>query len=180
MDLQSRIAKIIRFLDHYVVFKTLKIVQLFYAIYIVAVTFTEIAALGVFGGGKDPQTSIIIDVNSEENAKNGIIDYNVDGRTFTRAIVEADTAQMVLLALLRMSAFLMYPAIVCVLWSKYRAMHPCSSSASSSPRMPSWITRGSILKQKCWNWCGRNRRRLISRSTRKPLTGNLCSLSTLK
>ncbi|KAL3905958.1 MAG: hypothetical protein SGILL_009468 [Bacillariaceae sp.] len=91
-------------------------------IYIIIVTFTDIGVLGVFGGNRDPETGTIIDVNSEDNTENGIIAYDVNGHAFTRAIVATDAAQMVLLGLSRMSAFFMYPAIVCVFWSKYRAL----------------------------------------------------------
>jgi len=85
----------------------------------------------VFGGTRDPNSGFIIDSSSTSNTNNGIIEYvnplfnsNTDSSNkviVSRAIVAETTAQMVLLGLSRFSGYFMYPAIVCVFWTKLRA-----------------------------------------------------------
>ena len=103
-------------------FKWLKVTQLLCGIYILVVTFSYAGTLGIFGGARDPITGTIIDPTSPENTAEGIIQVTNFGRTFTRAVVAWNDWQMICLAMSRFSAFSMYPAIICVFWSKYRAI----------------------------------------------------------
>jgi predicted ferric reductase len=103
-------------------FKSLLVTQLLCGVYILIVTFSYAGALGVFGGARDPVTGTIVDPASPENTAEGIIQVTNFGRTFTRAVVASNDWEMVCLAVSRFSAFSMYPAIVCVFWSKYRAL----------------------------------------------------------
>lgn len=102
-------------------FKYLKLTQLLCTVYIVIVSFSPVGSLGVFGGARTPGVGII-DPVSEENTQNGIIVYDSHGRTVTRAIVAVGVGQMLLLAVSRFCAFFMYPCIVFVFFSKYRAL----------------------------------------------------------
>lgn len=114
--------KIRRHLKNDIEFKWLIFVQLLCGVYILVVTFTYSGTLGIFGGAVDPQTGTIIDPASPENTERGIIQVTNFGHTFDRAVVAATTGQMVLLGISRFADFSMYPAIVCVFWSKYRAL----------------------------------------------------------
>mmetsp|Transcript_19563 Transcript_19563/g.47217 ORF Transcript_19563/g.47217 Transcript_19563/m.47217 type:complete len:295 (+) Transcript_19563:503-1387(+) len=105
-------------------FKYVKVAQLVCGVYILVATFTYVGRLGVFGGARDPASGFIIDPNSTQNTSDGIIEFYHarTSTTYTRAIVALTRSQMILLALSRFSGFFMYPAIVLVFWSKFRAM----------------------------------------------------------
>lgn len=105
-----------------IAFKSVKLASDLCGIYVLIVTFTYTGALGVFGGARDPITGFIIDPNSAENTANGIIEFNRLGHTYTRAVVSETNFQMFLTAVARFTAFFMYPSIVLIFWTKFRAL----------------------------------------------------------
>ena len=81
-------------------------------------TFTESGTIGNnIGGLVDPKTKWIIDPTSEENTNSGLIYINGD----YRPVVATNTFQMICLAFSRLSAFTMYPVLIIVFISKFRA-----------------------------------------------------------
>lgn len=80
-------------------------------IYILVLTFSDYP-LGLV----NPPTGNIIDFNSEENTANGVIQLAT-----LRPVVAETPFQMLCLAISRMSAFSLYPAMVLVFFSKCKA-----------------------------------------------------------
>ena len=99
------------------VFKAIKFAQLLCGIYILVVTFTTVGQLGPFGGARDPESGIIIDSTSEGNTAAGVVLWNDD----LRAIVAGTHAEMVLVGISRFSGFFMYPCLILVFLTKFRA-----------------------------------------------------------
>mmetsp|Transcript_28716 Transcript_28716/g.80835 ORF Transcript_28716/g.80835 Transcript_28716/m.80835 type:complete len:680 (+) Transcript_28716:174-2213(+) len=94
------------------VFWTVKVVQLLCMSYIAILTFSY-APIGL----RDPATGFIIDVNNATNTENGVILVNGS----YRPVVADSTAQMIFLAVSRLSAFSLYPMLVLVFFSKCKA-----------------------------------------------------------
>jgi len=99
-------------------FWTVKVCQLLCTIYILLMTFTYAGTLGNVGGLVNPATGTIIDPNSVERTRAGVILINGD----YRPVVADNTFQMVCLAFSRASAFSSYPVLVLVYLSKCRAL----------------------------------------------------------
>ncbi len=99
-------------------FWTVKVCQLLCTIYILVMTFTYAGTLGSVGGLVNPATGTIIDQNSVELTREGVILVNGD----YRPVVAANTFQMVCLAFSRVSAFSSYPVLVLVYLSKCCAL----------------------------------------------------------
>ena len=89
------------------------IAQLFCVVYILILTFSPMPV-----GMKDPVTNDIIDLNSEENTRNGLVYVN----GVRRAVVAMGGWQKFCLAMSRMSAFSMYPMLVSVFLTKMKAL----------------------------------------------------------
>mmetsp|Transcript_23015 Transcript_23015/g.59033 ORF Transcript_23015/g.59033 Transcript_23015/m.59033 type:complete len:687 (-) Transcript_23015:117-2177(-) len=92
-------------------FWSVKVAQLLCVIYILVLTFSDYP-LGLV----NPPTGNIIDFNSEENTANGVIQLAT-----LRPVVAETPFQMLCLAISRMSAFSLYPAMVLVFFSKCKA-----------------------------------------------------------
>lgn len=95
-------------------FKTIAFFQVFLAIYITILTFADI---GWPGGLRDTETGLIIDRESPKRTEDGLILVNGT----ERAIVAATPFQVACIGVARISAWLMYPALVVVFFSKFRA-----------------------------------------------------------
>jgi hypothetical protein len=83
----------------------LKIASLVMAGYIALFSYATVGTFGYAGGFIDPDVGYIIDPNSAERTKAGVILT----RTVERAIVADNDFQMVCLGITRVSAFFMYP-----------------------------------------------------------------------
>lgn len=106
-------------------FKYVKLAQILCGLYALTVTFNKLGNLGVFGGVRDPETGWIQSPEgTQEEADAGIYKYtsfiNAD-KIVTRSVVALNADQMVLLAISRFSGFSMYPVLVLVMFTKYRA-----------------------------------------------------------
>lgn len=95
----------------------LKIAAILLAAYIALFSYAPVGALGSAGGFVDPDVGFIIDPNSPERTEAGVILT----RGVERAIVASNNFQMVCLGITRVSAFFMYPALVFVFLTKFRA-----------------------------------------------------------
>lgn len=89
------------------------VAQLLCAVYILVLTFSH-PPVGI----TDPISGNIIDPNSVENTKNGVIYLN----GAYRPVVAIGTWQKVFLAISRISAFSMYPMLVIVFVTKMKAL----------------------------------------------------------
>jgi hypothetical protein len=76
------------------------------AIYTAVLAYTYKGTFGKYGGVFDRETGFIIDTESEENTRAGIIDV---GGGVTRAVVAATSFEIVALVIARFTAFYMYP-----------------------------------------------------------------------
>jgi len=94
-------------LNHY---KAMKCIQICCAIYIAVFTLAPIGGLRVRGG-------TIIDPASDERTRRGV--FLVEGNL--RAIICQNTLQLVFIGVTRISAYMMYPALVLVYMTKFRA-----------------------------------------------------------
>lgn len=94
----------------------LKVIGILCAGYIACMTFTPIGTFGTIGGLVSPN-GFIIDPASEERTKAGVVLWKGSLRT----VVAATPLQMVLLAISRCSAFFIYPSLVLVFTTKFRA-----------------------------------------------------------
>ena len=112
-SLRSNLRKIQRF-------KFIKCLQVVLGLYIVIATFTPVGTFGPIGGFVDPTSGFIIDTTSAARTEAGLIAVSADG-TATRPIVAATIFQLCCLAVSRISAFIMYPALVLVFTTKFRA-----------------------------------------------------------
>lgn len=95
-------------------FKYLKLTQLILATYIAILTFVD---MGPPGGLRDTETGLIIDKASPERTAAGLILVNGT----ERAIVASSLTQVICIGVARLSAWLMYPTLVLVFFSKFRA-----------------------------------------------------------
>ncbi|CAJ1952236.1 unnamed protein product [Cylindrotheca closterium] len=95
-------------------FKWLKLTQLLLATYIGILTFAD---MGPPGGLRDTETGLIMDKASPERTAKGLILVNGT----ERAIVAASLTQVACIGVARLSAWLMYPTLVMVFFTKFRA-----------------------------------------------------------
>ena len=89
------------------------VAQVLCAAYILVLTFSY-PPVGI----TDPNSGNIIDINSVENTKNGVIYLN----GAYRPVVAIGTWQKVFLAISRISAFSMYPMLVIIFVTKMKAL----------------------------------------------------------
>jgi len=94
-------------LNHY---KVMKFIQISCAIYIAVYTLAPIGGLRVRGGA-------IVDPASDERTRRGV--FLVEGNL--RAIICSNRLQLVFIGITRISAYMMYPALVLVYMTKFRS-----------------------------------------------------------
>ncbi|KAL3930514.1 MAG: hypothetical protein SGBAC_011732 [Bacillariaceae sp.] len=95
-------------------FKWLKLTQLIFATYIGILTFVD---MGPPGGLRDTETGLILDKESPERTAKGLTLVNGT----ERAIVAATLTQVAYMGVARISAWLMYPTLMMVFFTKFRA-----------------------------------------------------------
>lgn len=106
-------------------FKYVKLAQIICGCYALTVTFTKLGNLGKFGGVRNAETGWIQSpTGTQEQAEAGIYQYtsfiNPD-QIVTRSVVALNYDQMILLGISRFSGFSMYPVLILVMFTKYRA-----------------------------------------------------------
>lgn len=100
-------------LKNFMRYRAMKIVQLLFAVYIIVLTFAD---MGPPGGLRDSETGFLVD-KVPENTNMGLIVHE----RVKRAIVATSTSQLACLGLARVTAWFMYPTLVFVFISKFRA-----------------------------------------------------------
>lgn len=98
-------------------YRALKILSILLAIYIAIWSYAPIGTFGTTGGFVNITVGYVIDGASEERTDRGVILT----KGSLRAIVADSPLQMVCLGITRASAFFMYPALVMVFITKFRA-----------------------------------------------------------
>lgn len=102
-----------------------KLIGLLFSAYIAFMTFSPAGTFGSNRIGLVGPTGFIIDVSSEENTKRGVVLFHDKLRT----VVAATPLQMVLLAISRCSAYFIYPCLILIFTTKFRAT--CEAVAQS-------------------------------------------------
>jgi len=110
-------------------YAALKAVSVLLGVYVAVWTFAPEGTFGTTGGLVGP-TGYIVDDASSQNAGDGVI---YAGGSYPRAIAASDALQMACLGITRVSAFFMYPSLVVVFATKFRASMQLVLSSSFSP-----------------------------------------------
>jgi len=97
-------------------YTTLKIISVLLGVYIAIWSYAPAGTFGITGGFVSP-SGYIIDTASEERTEEGVILT----RGSLRPIVAENALQMVCLGVTRVSAFFMYPSLIMVFTTKFRA-----------------------------------------------------------